>query len=131
MITLFIWVSGVLSLAIGGLVFGKAPLIGAIFIVISVILLPPVRRGVYSRTNIKIPSSVRVVSVLALFTLAEVLLGMGAEERCDKRLFYFSQHKDEIIKSLNDMVSGRRCSDALDALDKYNGANSPELRKIR
>ena len=128
MIALFNWVSGLLSLAIGGLVFGKAPLVGATFIIISVILLPPVRRVVYSKTNIKIPASIRVVSVLALFMLTEVLLGMRVEEDRKKRASYFSQHKDEIIMSLNDMVSGGKYSEALDVLDKYSGANINRLK---
>src|SRR5690625_4272941 len=75
------WVFGVLFLLAGLLSLVESPLGGLCLIIISFLLLPPLRKFVYSKTNKELPVKARAVTIFALFVAFGVFVGQAQDKK--------------------------------------------------
>ncbi len=60
------WIFGIFFLLFGVRFFIELPIAGFCLFGIAILLLPPVRRFAHSKTNLKIPLKVRIISIFIL-----------------------------------------------------------------
>lgn len=61
------WVLGVGSALAGVSMIGSKPLAGVLYLLVAIVLIPPISRGIQSKLNISLSRSVKVLIVLVLF----------------------------------------------------------------
>lgn len=143
------WVFGVLFLLTGLLSLVESPLGGLCLIIISFLLLPPLRNFVYSKTSKELPVKARAVTIFALFVAFGVFVGQAqdkkeqevaaqqAQEKAEKaaiarqeNIDYFNQNKDEILAKANAALSEKNYQDVISQTSKYLVAGNEQLQKI-
>lgn len=143
------WVFGVLFLLTGLLSLVESPLGGLCLIIISFLLLPPLRNFVYSKTSKELPVKARAVTIFALFVAFGVFVGQAqdkkeqevaaqqAQEKAEKAAIarqenvdYFNQNKEEILAKANAALSEKNYQDVISQTSKYLVAGNEQLQKI-
>lgn len=143
------WVFGVLFLLAGLLSLVESPLGGLCLIIISFLLLPPLRKFVYSKTNKELPVKARAVTIFALFVAFGVFVGQAqdkkeqelaaqqAQEQAEKAakvrqetIDYYNQNKDEILAKANEDLSQKDYQAVISQTSKYLVAGDEQLQKI-
>lgn len=143
------WVFGV-SLGLSGLIFvTDSPLGGICLIMMSLLLLPPVRKVVYSKTKKELPLKARAILIFALFIAFGIFVGQSEEKKAAEReaqkaqaqeqkiaklrqdnIDYFKSHKQEIISSASSALSAKNYQLVMNQTSKYLPANDSELTAI-
>jgi len=143
------WVFGVLFLLTGLLSIVESSFGGICLIVISALLLPPVRSFVYSKTNKELPIKVRAISILILFIASGIFIGQSqdrkvqklavkqAQEQAEKaaqirqeKIDYFNANRSEIILSLKKSLSTKDYKAVVSQSNKYLVSGDKELEQI-
>lgn len=143
------WVFGVLFLLTGLLSSVDSPLSGLCLIAISLLLLPPSRNFVYSKTNKELPVKARAVTIFVLFVAFGVFVGQAqdkkeqelavqqAQEKSEKaaiarqeNIDYFNQNKDELLSQANTALSEKNYQAVISQTSKYLVAGDEQLQKI-
>src|SRR5690625_3865943 len=143
------WVFGVLFLLAGLLSLVESPLGGLCLIIISFLLLPPLRKFVYSKTNKELPVKARAVTIFALFVAFGVFVGQAhdkkeqelaaqqaqeqaekAPKRAQEDNDYYNQNKDEIVDKANEDLSQKDEQALISQTPKYFVARDEPLQKI-
>src|SRR5690625_484223 len=143
------WVFGVLFLLAGLLSLVESPLGGLCLIIISFLLLPPLRKFVYSKTNKELPVKARAVTIFALFVAFGVFVGQAqdkkeqelaaqqAQEQAEKAakvrqetIDYYNQNKDAILAKANEDLSQKDYQAVISQTSKYLVAGDEQLQKI-
>ena len=122
------WTFGVLFLPIGLISIFKSQVAGSCLIAVSLLLLPPFRQFVYSKTNFQLRSDARVFSIFLLLVTsfifdlhadheeqreieaiqAEAKIqeeALQAEEARRADIQFFHANRDHVISSINDALS--------------------------
>lgn len=90
------WLCSVFFLLIGLFSMFKSPLVGFPLIIISGLLLPPIRKLTYSKTNIELSPKLRGISIVVLFISFLVLVGQ--QTKLEKQLVIDQKNKDEAAR---------------------------------
>ncbi|MFT6908978.1 MAG: TPR repeat protein [Oleiphilaceae bacterium] len=85
------WIFGAFFLILGLVLMVKTPLGGGALILLSLLLLPPVRNFLYIKTNKKIPIKILVASI---FVLIVIILGVLVSQRQDEMAL--AEHTREV-----------------------------------
>ena len=143
------WVFGVLLGLSGLLLLTESPLAGICLATISLLLMPPVRSFVFTKTNKEIPFKLRAISIFVLFIASGIFVGQSdqkkatelevhkAEEQAQKiakarqdNIDYFNSHKEEILASASSALSEKNYQVVVSQTSKYLLANDDDLNEI-
>jgi uncharacterized protein (UPF0297 family) len=140
------WVFGVLFGLAGVSSLAESPLGGICFIAISLLLLPPARKAIYSKTNIALTPKMRAISIFILFVAfgffveqsqtkkAEESPAHIAEQRAQQKIKeqqenaeYFNNNREEILASISAALAEKKYKAAISQSKKYLATNDAEL----
>ena len=143
------WGFGVLFLLVGMVSLLDNPFGGLCLLAISMLLLPPVRNFIYSKTNKKFPVKARVISIFVLFIAFGIFLGQSQERKAQEQaaleakqkaekiarirqenINYFNANRDKIITSLKSALSSKDYQSVLSQSNKYLVTGDKELEQI-
>ena len=114
------WLLGILFLFIGISLLATTVPGGILFIGVSLLVLPIVRDFLFSKTNISIPTPVRVIVSVVMFFV-------GASYISDSNLQEFNENKDQIITEIQSKFEEEKYEEALSLTEKYEFTNNPEI----
>ncbi len=143
------WIFGVLFLITGLVSMIKTPLAGLSLVILSLLLLPPVRKLAYSKTSKEIPIKIRTASIFALIVAFGVFVGQSqdkkaqelaaqqAKEKSDKiaqikqdNIDYFTANREQIILSANAALVAKEYQSVISQTNKYIVSGDDELKSI-
>ena len=143
------WVFGVLFLIAGLGSLVDTPIAAPFLLLVSALLLPPVREFVYGKTNTKIAPKARFLSILALLIgfsvalqvhdnrVAEELAAKEAAEKAaaaaearQENIDFFNANRDQVIRSVKTALSDGDFQSAIQKADKYLVAGDAELKQL-
>ncbi|MFW7523692.1 hypothetical protein ACODM8_06040 [Vibrio ostreicida] len=144
-----VWVCGGFFLLIGLMSMIKSPLVGLPLIVISGLLLPPIRKLTYSKTNIELSPKLRGISIFVLFVAFLVLVGQQTKreeqqlveqeikaeaERVAQiekaNIDYYNENRKQIIESAQSAFDMKNYKLVVDENSKYLVAGDAQLQDI-
>ena len=140
------WTFGVGFLLLGLISLLTSPIGGACLLAMSILLLPPVRSFLFSKTNVAIPGNIRGVLLVVLFlsfgivvvkeqdAAAEMRAEQEAEEQKQKlaqirkdNLTYFNENKIDIIERATTAMERDQYEDVIAITTKYIHSTDPDL----
>ena len=142
------WAFGVLFLLTGLSLLIESPLAGLSLIILSSLLLPPVRKFTYTKTNREIPIKVRAALIVALIIVFGVGVGQQdektqkaavqqAKEQAEKiaqikqdNIDHFTAHRKQIILSANTALLAKEYQSVISQTSKYLVSGDDELKNI-
>jgi len=143
------WVFGVLFMLVGLLSLVESPLGGICMIVIAVLLLPPARNFVYSKTNRTLSVKARAISVFVLFIAfagfvgqsqdkkAQELAAQQVQEKGEKaaqirqeKIDYFNANREQIILDVKVSLTAKEYQSVLSQSAKYLVTGDKELTQM-
>ncbi len=114
------WVFGILSLLIGIVSIIESPLGGLSLILISLLLLPPIRNLVHSKIKKELPVKVRGVAIFVLFIAFGIFVGQSQDRKAQEVAAQEAQEKAERVASIRQQN-----------IDYFNNNSSSILSKIK
>ena len=143
------WIFGVFA-SISGLAFLTISLIGGlVFLLIGLLLLPPVRDYVFNKYNVSITGTTRgVLIAVFFFTSMGFIISDGADSQVAKEqeeikaaaakkeqekkdnLEYFAKNKSTILAQLNSKLESKDYKGVVDGAKKYLATNDAELNSV-
>lgn len=143
------WMFGSFFLLIGFVFVFINPLIAIPFVAISMLLLPPIRNFVHSKTKKKIPLILRAISIIVLFILF-IIITVTSELHKDKKeeekkqliekqnqlkikqqnIEYFNKNHSNILFNIKEAIKLRNYQKAISLSIKYLPTNNSELEKL-
>jgi hypothetical protein len=143
------WIFGVLFLITGLVSMIESPLAGSSLVLLSLLLLPPVRKFAYSKTNKEIPIKIRGASIFVLIIAFGVFVGQSqdkksqeaaAQQAKDKfekiaqikqdNINHFSANREQIISSANSALASKEYKSVITQTSKYLVSGDEELKNI-
>jgi len=143
------WVFGVLFGLTGLISLVESPLAGLCLIGASLLLLPPVRNIVHSKTNIEIPFKIRAAAIFVLFISFGVFVGHSQDKRSaelaaqlaeekareiaqarQENIDYFKSNREEVISRVSTALTEQNYQLAISRSKKYLAANDTELNAL-
>ena len=145
----FNWMFGVLFLLVGLLSIIESPLGGICSIAIAILLLPPIRSFVYSKTNKELSMKIRIVSIFILFIAfgmfssqsqdkkSQELAANQAQEQAEKaaqlrqkNIDHFNANRQEIISSIKEAITAKDYRSVVSQSNKYLASGDEELKRF-
>lgn len=127
----------------------ESPLFALCLIPISFLLLPPVRKLIYSKTNKELSSNIRVLLVIALLSVSgmvsqyedrlqeQELLAKKAQEEAveefearQRNIEYFNENREQILARANSALLNNEYKSAIAQTAKYMVSGDKSLIKI-
>jgi len=143
------WVFGVLFLLAGLMSAIETPLAGLSLVIVSLLLLPPVRKFVHLKTNKEIPINIRAVSIFVLFIAFGIFAGQTQDKKAQEiavqqakekavkiaqikqgKIDHFTANKKQIMLSANAALSEKEYQSVISQTNKYLVSGDIELKKI-
>lgn len=143
------WVFGVLFLLVGLVLIIEFPLGGLSLVLISLLLLPPVRNFVYSKTNKELPVKVRGIAISVLFIAfsvfvvqsydrkAQELVAKEAKEKAQnaavlqqQNIDYFNQNSSQILSEIKMSFQKGNYKEVVSLSSKYLPSQNQELIEL-
>lgn len=143
------WVFGILFGLTGLLSVLESPIAGLCLITISLLLLPPVRNLVYSKTKKDLSFKGRAIWILVLVVAFVIFVGQSQDKKAaklaaqkseeqaqkaanarQKNIDYFNSHREEIISSASVAIAEKNYQSVLSQFGKYLPTNDTELNDI-
>jgi len=143
------WVFGVLFLIAGLVSIIESPLAGLSLVLLSLLLLPPVRKFAYAKTNKEIPIKIRAASIFVLIVAFGIFVGQSqdkeaqevaaqqAQEKAEKiaqikqdNINHFSANREQIISSANSALEAEEYQSVITQTTKYLVSGDEELKGI-
>lgn len=144
------WMFGILFLFLGLILIINDPILcGLLLIAMALLLLPPVRKYVYSKTNIEIPIKARAIFLFALLIIYSIclvkyenkkdqeLIIQKAKEKVlqeaqdkQKKIENFKENRDSIITSIKTLLDAKEYEKAISQLNKYLFSEDEELKQL-
>jgi len=119
------WFWGIFFLLFGiASVIYKKPLPAIPLFVMALLLLPPIRKFTYSKTNFKLPFIARAVSILILLLISGHLAGQSQQK---KNIEYFSRNAPEVLGEIRALIKSENYKAALSQTEKYMGLGNKEI----
>lgn len=143
------WIFGVLFLILGLVSMIESPMAGLSLLLLSLLLLPPVRKITYSKTNKEISIKIRAASIFALIVAFGVFSGQNqdkkaqevaiqqAKEKAEKiaqikqdNINHFSANREQIISLANSALEAKEYQSVITQTGKYLVSGDEELKGI-
>jgi len=143
------WGFGVLFLITGLVSIIESPLAGLSLVLLSLLLLPPVRKFTYTKTNKEIPIKIRAASIFALIVAFGIFVGQSqdkksqevaaqqAQEKAEKiaqikqdNINHFSANRVQIISSAKSALADKEYQSVITQTTKYLVSGDEELKGI-
>lgn len=140
------WLLGILLILSGFIMLFETPLAGVIMISASLLILPPARDFVYSKTKKEISFTVRSLTVFALIVVASMFIEQNqdkkeqeivAKEQAEKiapikqqNIDYFFANRETIIAALNTNLASNDFQAVISTSSKYLASGDDELNKL-
>ncbi|RKZ36408.1 MAG: hypothetical protein DRQ49_18010 [Gammaproteobacteria bacterium] len=143
------WIFGVLFMLVGVASLVESPLGGFCMIVIAVLLLPPVRNFVYSKTNKALSVKARAISVFVLFIAFGVFVGQSQDKKAQElatqqvqeksekavqirqeKIDYFNANREQIILDVKVSLTAKEYQSVLSQSAKYLVTDDKELTQM-
>ncbi|NJO17817.1 MAG: hypothetical protein HC877_19425 [Thioploca sp.] len=136
------WIFGVLFLLLGLVSLVNDLLTALPSLVISLFLLPPVRKFAYSKTNKEVPFKARAGAIFVLVVLFLVFMGQSAnrelqkfanqqaqnqQAQTEKHLAYFHANKSIILAEIQSAIEAKEYQKAISLSSKYLVVGNEEL----
>lgn len=140
------WLFGVVFLILGVVLVFSTPLASIPLLAIALLLLPPSRTFIYSKTNKAISFKVRGVLVFALFFAFSIVSGLEeswnsqenaakeAQAQAEKFVAlrqqnaeHFNQNSIQILSEIKEAIANDDLNNAITLSSKYLASNNPEL----
>ncbi len=77
------WILGIGSILTGINTIGSKPLVGILYFLVAVILIPPISKGIQEKLHIKLSRSLKVLIVLILFITIASITGKSATSKTE------------------------------------------------
>lgn len=145
----FNWAFGAVLALFGLVALIDTPLAGLTLISMSLLLLPPVRKFIYSKTNKEITTRQRIYSIFALcFVLVffitqdasrkkEELVIQQAKEKSDQvvkiqqeNIKYFNDNREQIMNSIKKELNNKNYASVSSLSSKYLISGDKELKEL-
>ena len=137
------WFFGSLFLLAGLVSAFMASLLGGLcLLIISSMLLPPVRSFVYSKTNKTMPMKVKAISIIILLVMGPIFVGIDQHQQSveedakraattrQQTIDYFSSHREQIIAGVQAALASKEYRSAITQAKKYLVSGDTELREM-
>jgi hypothetical protein len=143
------WILGTLFMITGLASMIESPLAGLSLVILSLLLLPPVRKLAYSKTNKEIPIKIRAASIFALIVAFGVFIGQSQDKRAQEvaaqqskemaekvaqikqdNIDYFIANREQIISSANNVLAAKDFQLVITQTSKYLVSGDEELKNI-
>ncbi|EIM63224.1 hypothetical protein [Desulfobacter postgatei] len=143
------WVFGAIFLLTGGLAFVESPLAGLCMFTIAALLLPPIRKFVYSKTNKEISGMTRAISIFVLFSVFGLFMDQASDRREQKlaaqqvlkkaekavqlqqeNVDYFNSNRETIISSIKKALAENDHQAVISQSKKYLVSGDKELEQL-
>jgi len=143
------WIFGVLSVLTGMSMMLLSFLSGLPYLVIGLLLLPPVRKFAFEKTKLIIPIKVRALTIFGLILTSAVFAGMAgnraseenaakqakqeaesAETSKQQQIKSFNENSGEIIQQAQTLLDKNDFSGVLTLTSKYLAARDPQLLEL-
>jgi len=143
------WIFGILFLLVGLLAFTTSIYAGLTFLVATALVFPPVRNLVFKKTNRRIPTKVRGISLVILVITGFALIGTSeanreqeenrritenkaAEEEAIqvKNAEYFNDNRSEVVGVFTDSLASGNFHFVLREAKQYNLVEDKELKSL-
>lgn len=143
------WMLGVLFLITGLVSIIESTMAGWSLVLISLLLLPPVRKFAYSKTNTEIPIKIRGASILLLILAFGVFVSQSqyekaqevalqqAKEKSEKiaqikqdNINHFAANREQIMLSANSALASKEYESVITQTSKYLVSGDEELKSI-
>lgn len=140
------WIFGFLSLLIGTVSIIESPFAGLSLILISLLLLPPVRNFAHSKIKKELPTKVRGVAIFILFIAFVVFVGQSqdrkaqelavqeAQEQAERvaslrqqNIDYFNNNSSKILSQIKAALDNANYKEAVSLFSKYLPSKNKEL----
>jgi len=140
------WIFGVLALLIGIVLIVESPFGGVSLILISLLLLPPVRNIVYLKTKKELSAKVRGVVIFALFIVCSIFIGQSQDQKAQeiaaqeaqekaekiasirqKNIEYFSDNSYKILRKIKEKFQNENYKEVVSLSSKYLPSKNKEL----
>ena len=143
------WAFGVLFV-LAALAIALSSLSAALcYFIIGLLLLPPVRTFVYSKTNAALPTKVRGVAIAVLFFGAAFATSLDAQKEIEiaqakeaaekaelakkvreEQIVYFNANQAEIIEKVSSALAEKNYQEAISESQNYLGSGNKELKRL-
>ncbi len=143
------WIFGVLFFMAGLLAVIYSPFGGFCLLAIALLLLPPVRNFIFSKTNKGIPTKVRAISIFVLLIgfgvfitqyqnkAEQELVAKQAQEHAEKvaqarqaNIDHFIANREQIISSVKTALYNKKYQSAISQSSKYLVSGDKELEQL-
>jgi len=145
------WIFGVLFLLIGLIFFFASTFEGIIFIIVALLLIPPVRNFAYSKTNKEIPVKARAILIFVLLIAPFISIAqreakfqkkvaqeaqVQAEKQAaidrerQKTIDYFNANSDKILSDARAYLNRGEYKEVISLSSKYSVAENKELTEL-
>lgn len=139
--TIFNWAAGLFFLLGGiGSLF-DTPLAGVCLLVAAALLLPPVRKMIFYKTNKKFPAILRIAAVFSMFVLFGHFTNehersisaqeVAAEEKVkEEAIKEFNSNKSATITAINELIENAQYQEAISETNKLLSTNDPDIGEL-
>ena len=143
------WVFGILFCLMGLMSLFGSVYVGLCYIAMSLLLLPPVRKAAFEKTNKEISTKNRAISIFFLLILSGIFLVNSTEKQAaelaakqaeekgkeqarilQENIKYFKDHKEQIVSEIQKSISEKNYQAAINQANKYIAANDADLKNL-
>lgn len=123
------WIFGLLFLLLGVVFLFDDPKITIPLVAIALLLLPPVRNFVYSKTQKELPFKVRAISII-IFMIVFGIFADQSQDRKEENIKYFNENSSKILSDVRDAIKSKEYHKAIFLSAKYLPSGNSELLKL-
>lgn len=122
------WFLGIFFLLVGiASLINNDPLPAITIFVVTFLLLPPIRKFAYSKTNLKLPFYARAISIFVLLLICGHLAGQSQQKG---NLEYFSHNASSVLLEIKSLIQSGDYETAISQAEKYMASGNKELADL-
>ena len=121
------WIFGLLFLLSGVVYLFNDPKIAIPLVAIALLLLPPVRNFVYSKTQKELPFKVRAISIIILMIVSMIF---SSQFQRGEKIKYFNENSSKILSDVRDAIKSKEYEKAISLSAEYLPSDNLELLKL-
>lgn len=132
------WIFGILFLLVGLVSIIETFLVAICFIVISVLLIPPIKNFIQLKMNKEISTKIKIISIFILLVISGVFIGQSQNKKeleilakqKQEKIDYFNANRQEIISSIKEMLATKKYKAVVSESNKYLVLDDKEIKQI-
>ena len=114
------WIFGLLFLLSGVVYLFNDPKIAIPLVAIALLLLPPVRNFVYSKTQKELPFKVRAISIIILMIVPMIFTShFQSQLQRKESIKYFNENRSKILSDVRDAIKSKEYEKAISLSAEY------------